>query len=272
MVCPCCAHGLVSSAGWSGLMRLVCMTRSKRPFTPSGSMRQRTPGSWALRAYSGVDAFTGRVTYRTRTVRGTKAEASKSLRGLVAVAQCGPAFGARASFGSLLEAWLGAKTATWSVSMLRETKSIVSHHLVPRLGSVPVGAVTTEQIDQVLTGLRRTLSVGTVSRIRMVIHAALAQCCLFGWRRLLVLVVVRSWRCRGSILTLVIAGFGLFMGLLKVRAVRFDRNAKRRTRTVLILMKTLLRCFLNTTAGVVSQQMRVDWLSISYRFLGSRAT
>ena len=139
--------------GWSqvlvGLGRCVDMTRSKRPFTPSGSMRQRTPGSWELRAYSGVDAFTGRVTYRTRTVRGTKAEASKSLRELVAVAQCGPAFGARASFGSLLEAWLGAKAATWSVSTLRETKSIVSHHLVSRLGSVPVGAVTTEQIDQV---------------------------------------------------------------------------------------------------------------------------
>ena len=144
-------------------------------------MRQRTPGSWELRAYSGVDAFTGRVTYRTRTVRGTKAEASKSLRELVAVAQCGPAFGARASFGSLLEAWLGAKAATWSVSTLRETKSIVSHHLVPRLGSVPVGAVTTEQIDQVLTVLRRTLSVGTVSRIRMVIHAALAQAVRWDW-------------------------------------------------------------------------------------------
>ena len=160
MVCPCRAHGLVSQVPFVWGVDAVGMTRSKRPFTPSGSMRQRTPGSWELRAYSGVDAFTGRVTYRTRTVRGTKAEASKSLRELVAVAQCGPAFGARASFGSLLEAWLAAKAATWSVSTLRETKSIVSHHLVPRLGSVPVGAVTTEQIDQVLRVLRRTLSVG----------------------------------------------------------------------------------------------------------------
>ena len=71
--------------------------------------------------------------------------------------------------------------AVLSVSTLRETKSIVSHHLVPRLGSVPVGAVTTEQIDRVLTGLRRILSVGAVSRTRMVIHAALAQAVRWDW-------------------------------------------------------------------------------------------
>jgi integrase len=144
-------------------------------------MRQRTPGSWELRAYSGVDAFTGRVTYRTRTVRGAKAEASKSLRELVAVAQCGPAFGARASFATLLDAWLRAKAGSWSASTLQQTKSIVSHHLLPRLGSVPVGAVTTEQIDQVLADFRRVRSAGTVGRIRAVIHAVLAQAVRWDW-------------------------------------------------------------------------------------------
>ena len=144
-------------------------------------MRQRTPGSWELRAYSGVDAFTGRVMYRTRTVRGTKAEARMALRELVAVAQSGPAIGARASFAALLEAWLAAKAATWSASTLRETKSIVSHHLIPRLGTVPVGAVTTQQLDEVLVDLRRLLSVGTVTRVRMVMHAALAQAVRWDW-------------------------------------------------------------------------------------------
>ena len=185
MVCPWFAHAVpMGVLKW--LFRPAdadVVGRSKRPFTPSGSMRQRTSGSWELRAYAGVDAFTGRVTYRTRTVRGTTAEAVAGLRELVAVAQSGPAFGARASFASLLEAWLVAKAATWSASTLRETKSIVGHHLVPRLGSVPVGAVTTAQIDQILADLRRTLSVGTVSRIRMVIRASLAQAVRWDWTR-----------------------------------------------------------------------------------------
>ena len=129
IVCPCRAHGcsqvMVRSAD------AEIMGRSKRPPTPSGPMRQRTSGSWELLAYAGVYAFPGRVTYRTRTVRGTKAEAVAGLRELVALAQSGPAFGARASFASLLEAWLAAKAATWSASTLRETKSIVGRHLVP---------------------------------------------------------------------------------------------------------------------------------------------
>lgn len=103
------------------------------------------------------------------------------MRELVLVAQRGPAFGARASFASLLEAWLAAKAASWSASTLRETKSIVSHHLIPRLGTVPVGAVTTQQLDDVLVDLRRSLSVGTVTRIRMVLHAALAQAVRWDW-------------------------------------------------------------------------------------------
>ena len=61
-------------------------------------MRQRTPGSWELRAYAGVDAVTGKVRYCTRTVRGSKVEAAKALRVLVASVQAGPAFGAKASF------------------------------------------------------------------------------------------------------------------------------------------------------------------------------
>lgn len=144
-------------------------------------MRQRTPGSWELRAYGGVDALTGRVRYRTRTVRGTKAEAAVALQELVAVSRSGPSSGADAPFATLLSTWIAAKESVWSPSTLRETRSIVSRHLVPLLGRGPVGALTTEQIDQCLATLRRTLSAGTVGRIRMVIHAALAQALRWEW-------------------------------------------------------------------------------------------
>ncbi len=49
-------------------------------------------------------------------------------------------------------------------------------------GGVPVGAVTTAQIDQMLAGLgRSSLSSATVGRIRGVVHAALAQAVHWDW-------------------------------------------------------------------------------------------
>ena len=145
-------------------------------------MRQRSPGSWELRAYAGVDALTGRVRYTTRTVRSSKAVAAIALRELVATAQAGPAFGAQASVSILLDSWIAAKESRWSKSTLRETKSIVDRHVRPRLGPVPVGAITTVQIDQMLADLARSgLSAGTVGRIRGVVHAALAQAVRWDW-------------------------------------------------------------------------------------------
>ena len=72
-------------------------------------MRQRTPGSWELRAYAGVDALTGKFRYRMRTVRASKAVAAQALGELATSAQAGPMFGAPASVSTLLDAWIAAK-------------------------------------------------------------------------------------------------------------------------------------------------------------------
>lgn len=157
------------------------MGKRGRPVRRSGSMRQRAQGSWELRVYAGVDPMTGKVRYRTRTVRGSKNDAARALRELVATVQAGPAFGAETRFSTLLEAWLSAKEPVWSAGTLLETRSIVRHHLVPRLGGVPVGALTTAQIDQMLATLSRSLSPGTVNRVRGVLHAALAQAVKWDW-------------------------------------------------------------------------------------------
>lgn len=106
-------------------------------FGPAGSMRQRSPGSWELRAYAGVDALTGKFRYRMRTVRASKAVAAQALGELVTSAQAGPMFGAPASVSTLLDAWIAAKEPRWPKSTLRETRSIVDHHIRPRRGTGP---------------------------------------------------------------------------------------------------------------------------------------
>ena len=74
-LCPCDAHCVPMAVvqGVGALSRCGGMGKRGRAIQPAGSMRQRSPGSWELRAYAGVDALTGKVRYQTRTVRASKA-------------------------------------------------------------------------------------------------------------------------------------------------------------------------------------------------------
>ncbi len=49
-----------------------------------GHVRERSPGSWELRAYAGRDALSGRKRYKTKTVRAKgRREADKALAAFV---------------------------------------------------------------------------------------------------------------------------------------------------------------------------------------------
>ncbi len=69
----------------------------------SGSIRQRGRKTWELRVYSGTDPGTGRRRQLTRTVRGSRTQAQRELRALVAFANVGPSVGARTTLGELLD-------------------------------------------------------------------------------------------------------------------------------------------------------------------------
>ena len=54
----------------------------------NGSIRQRSAGSWELRAYVGVDPATGRRLDRSITVRGNRSDAERELAEMVARVRC----------------------------------------------------------------------------------------------------------------------------------------------------------------------------------------
>ena len=70
-----------------------------------GSIRQRSAGSWELRAYVGVNSETGRRLDRSITVRGNRRDAERELAEMVARVRCVRAVGSRSTMSELFEAW-----------------------------------------------------------------------------------------------------------------------------------------------------------------------
>lgn len=151
-----------------------------------GSIRQRGQNSWQLRVYAGVDPATGRERTATRTVRGGIRTARRELRLLEEDVTYG-----RLSAGSvadLLDRWVASSSSGWSASTRRQTQSLVEHHLKPHLGDVQVTKLTTVEIDVLYATLKecggrdgRPLSPGTVHRVHVVLHRALAQAVRWEW-------------------------------------------------------------------------------------------
>jgi integrase len=152
----------------------------------AGSLRKRGRDSWQLRVYRGVDPKSGRQRWLTTTVHGSRRFAERQLAALVA--QAGLARLQSGSVGDLLERWSEAASPAWAASTVRQTNSVIKCHLVPHLGHLPVDKLTTVDIDDFYGHLLRrggregrSLAPGTVHRVHVVLHRALAQAVRWEW-------------------------------------------------------------------------------------------
>lgn len=150
------------------------------------SIRKRGPNSWQLRVYTGVDASSGRKRWVTRTIRGSEREARRQLKAFLAEASDRRV--RAGSLSDLLDRWFAAASTDWSASTLRETKSLLEHHLKPHLGHLLIAKLTTADIDDFYAHLRRAggregtpLAAGTVHRVHVVLHRALQQAVRWEW-------------------------------------------------------------------------------------------
>jgi integrase len=152
----------------------------------TGSIRQRGRTSWELRVYLGVDPVTRRERWSTKTVRGTRRYATAQLREFRGVASNGRI--RAGTVAELVERWFLVASPGWAVTTQRETRSVIARHLVPRLGDVRVATLTTADIDDFYGHLLRhggrdghPLAPGTVQRVHVVLHRALAQAVRWDW-------------------------------------------------------------------------------------------
>jgi integrase len=153
-----------------------------------GSIRQRSIGSFELRVFTGTDPATGRRCYRSKTVRGNRAEAERELATMVEIVGRGPGIAARTTVVDLLEQWFTVASANWSPTTVRQTRSVLNRQLHPYLDAVFVADLTTAGIDSLYSHLlarggaeERPLKPGTVKRVHVVLSSALSQAMRWGW-------------------------------------------------------------------------------------------
>src|SRR5688572_28012826 len=120
----------------------------------AGFLRKRGAG-WQLIVSGGFYPASGRRLQHTKTVRGTKREATALLAEFVVQCNQGALVNSRASMGELLDAWLDRARQDLSPSTVRTTHFFIELYIRPTLGKVPLRKLTTARIDRLYGDLRR---------------------------------------------------------------------------------------------------------------------
>lgn len=150
-----------------------------------GNITVKTPGKvYELRVSLGRDPATGRYRQKSRTVRGTRAEAERALRRLVEQVEAGRTRAAdpARTLGMLLDEWLTFTEGLGrSPTTILRYRNAIEHQLKPALGHVPLARLTTKAFDDLYRDLVGRLQPSTVMKAHVVVRAALSRAVRWGW-------------------------------------------------------------------------------------------
>ena len=98
-----------------------------------GHIRRRSEGSWELKYDTGRDGLTGTRITRTKTVRGTKKEAQRELRSLLAAVDNGTfADPGKMTLGAWLDKWLEARRNSIAKKTAERYAELITKHISQR--------------------------------------------------------------------------------------------------------------------------------------------
>jgi integrase len=146
---------------------------------PTGHIRQRSPGSWELRYSPGTDAATGKRRILTATVRGDRKAAERELRRLLRTLDDGSHVDpTRITLRAWFVQWLAAVQQEVSPKTHERYDELVTNHLIPALGALPLSKLTPSDIQNAYgkwaVGGRRDGKAGGLSPLtRRYIHVIL---------------------------------------------------------------------------------------------------
>lgn len=114
-----------------------------------GTLRQKRPGYWEVRADVGRDPVSGRRRQKSHGFHAaTRREAEKEKRRFLAEVDAGRHRSSEESFGALLEAWYAGRLSGWSPTTAERNRSILDKHILPALGGKPLSKLRPADLDR----------------------------------------------------------------------------------------------------------------------------
>ena len=148
----------------------------------TGTLTERAPGIWRLQVTADPDPVTGEVRRLSRTVRGTRAQATEDLQRLVVDAGAGLYLGSRVTVAELLAQFM--TTATLAPTTREDWASVIRKHLAPELGALPLVKLTARDCDGLYVRMAsRGIGPSRVRCAHVVLHRAVAQAVRWGMAR-----------------------------------------------------------------------------------------
>jgi integrase len=143
------------------------------------TLRERRPGVWEIRVFTGTDAR-GRPTQLSKTIHGGKREALR----VAAEMEVGPGRAAPAGrlVSDVLDAWVQQNLDTWAPSSARDQQSRVRGIKKDQIARLPLARLSVGDVERWHTRMRRAgMRDAGVKNQHGVLRAALSQAVRWGW-------------------------------------------------------------------------------------------
>jgi len=142
------------------------------------TVRERSPGVWEVRAFTGRDAQ-GRPTQVSRTVRGAKRDATRVAAELTVRRSSG---GAKVTMAELLDLWTEQNEPAWAVSTIQNQKSRVAMVKTDPIAKIRLVRLTAVDVDRWHARLARAgVGEGSIRNQHQTLRAAVTQAVRWGW-------------------------------------------------------------------------------------------
>jgi integrase len=142
------------------------------------TLRQRRPGVWEIRVFTGRNAA-GRPTQISRTVRGTKREAQRVAASLESKP---PSNAAGRTVTDVLTAWRDVNQPVWAESTRRDYESRIAKIDDDPIAAMPVARLRVADVERWHARMRKTgVGEAAIRGRHGVLRAALAQALRWEW-------------------------------------------------------------------------------------------
>jgi integrase len=142
------------------------------------TIRQKRPGVWEVRVFTGRDAR-GRPTQVSRTVHGGKKDAQRVAAQLTA--RPAARSGGR-TVSALLAEWFALNEDTWAASSRRDRASRIEFIGADPIAKIPVARLSVADVERWIARMRKAgIGDGAIRNRHQTLRAALSQAVRWGW-------------------------------------------------------------------------------------------